>query len=59
MKILIIEDEQAAARRLQKLLHDIDPTHEIIDVLVSIEASVEWFHKHPSPDLGDEYHKPT
>lgn len=51
MKILIIEDEQAAARRLQKLLSDIDPGHEVIGVLSSIESSVEWFNTHDAPDL--------
>lgn len=51
MKILIIEDEAAAARRLQKLIHDIDPAHEIIGVLSSIEASIEWFASNPAPEL--------
>ena len=51
MKILIIEDEQAAARRLQKLLGDIDAGHEIIGVLSSIESSVDWFNTHDAPDL--------
>ena len=51
MKILIIEDEQAAARRLQKLLSEIDPSHEIIGVVSSIEMAVEWFNEHPKPDL--------
>jgi two-component system LytT family response regulator len=51
MKILIIEDEQAAARRLQKLLTDIDPSHEIVDVLSSIEMAVEWFNSNPAPEL--------
>ncbi|MEO6132861.1 MAG: LytTR family DNA-binding domain-containing protein [Saprospiraceae bacterium] len=51
MKILIIEDEQAAVRRLQKLVHDIDATHEIIGALSSIDASVEWLQQHTSPDI--------
>ena len=51
MKILIIEDEQAAARRLQKLLHDINPEHEIMGVVPSIESAVSWFHENPSPDV--------
>jgi len=51
MKILIIEDEQAAARRLQKLLNDINPGHEIIGVLSSIESSVDWLNVNPAPDL--------
>jgi len=51
MKILIIEDEQAAVRRLQKLLADIQPSAEIIGVLSSIESAVEWFGSNPEPDL--------
>ena len=51
MNILIIEDEQAAARRLQKLVNDIDPSHQVLDVLSSIEASVAWLNNHTSPDV--------
>jgi len=51
MKVLIIEDEQAAVRRLQKLLMDIDPKLEVIDVLGSIESSVEWLQHHAAPDV--------
>ena len=51
MKILIIEDEQAAVRRLQKLLGEIDPKNEVIGALSSIEAAVEWLQAHPSPDV--------
>lgn len=51
MKILIIEDEPAAARRLQKLIGDINPDHEVIGVLSSIEASVEWFSENPAPEV--------
>ncbi|MEI6408442.1 MAG: LytTR family DNA-binding domain-containing protein [Bacteroidota bacterium] len=51
MKILIIEDEQAAARRLEKLLLEIAPESEILDRLESVEASVEWLQQNPSPDL--------
>ncbi|MEP6647280.1 MAG: LytTR family DNA-binding domain-containing protein [Saprospiraceae bacterium] len=51
MKILIIEDEQAAVRRLQKLLNDIDPKIEVIGALSSIDSSVEWLQQHPAPDM--------
>lgn len=51
MKILIIEDEQAAVRRLQKLLNDIDPKIEVIGALSSIESSVDWLQQHPAPDI--------
>lgn len=51
MNILIIEDEDAAARRLQKLLTEIIPSFKVLEVLSSIESSVEWLEEHPSPDL--------
>ncbi len=51
MKILIIEDEQAAVRGLQKLLSEIDPQHIVVEDLSSIEESIAWFETNPNPDL--------
>lgn len=51
MKVLIIEDEAAAARRLAKLVNEIDPEIEILEQLDSIESTILWFEKHPMPDL--------
>jgi len=51
MKAYILDDEPAAVRRLQQLLTGIDPDVEIVATLSSIETSVEWFDRHPSPDL--------
>ena len=51
MKILIIEDEAAAMRRLTKLLKEIDPEIQIMEELDSIEASINWLHNNPMPDL--------
>ncbi|HSF89232.1 MAG TPA: response regulator, partial [Saprospiraceae bacterium] len=51
MKILIVEDEAAAVRRLQKLLGDIDPANEILGAVSSIESAVEWLMAHPAPDV--------
>jgi len=51
MKILIVEDESAAVRRLEKLLKDIDPGIEILGHPGTIEESVAWFAAHPQPDL--------
>jgi two-component system response regulator LytT len=51
MKILLIEDEDAAIRRLEKLLNEMDPTVEIAGRLDSVEASVQWLKMNPSPDL--------
>ncbi len=51
MKALIIEDEAAAARRLAKLIQEIDPEITVMEQLDSIEASLNWFAQHPMPDL--------
>jgi two-component system, LytTR family, response regulator LytT len=51
MKILIIEDEPAAVRRLQKLLSDINPGNEVVGAVSSIESSVEWLQTHPNPEV--------
>lgn len=51
MRTLIIEDEQATAQRLKKLLIDIEPSVEVVSMLDSIESSVNWFNTNPHPDL--------
>ncbi len=51
MKILIIEDETAAAQNLQAILKQEAPQIEVLDVLESIAEGVEWFASHPMPDL--------
>jgi DNA-binding LytR/AlgR family response regulator len=48
---LIIEDEQLAAIRLEKLLKKLDPEIEIISVIDTAESAVRWFENHPHPDL--------
>ncbi len=51
MKALIIEDEMMAAKALQKLIGEVSPDTEIVDVLESVEESVEWLENNPMPDL--------
>lgn len=51
MQVVIIEDEAPAFRRLQKILEEVNPEVEIMEVLDSIEASVEWFNNHAQPQL--------
>ena len=53
MKFLIIEDETAAAVNLKAILRKVAPEAEVIDVLESVEESVEFFSEstHPQPDL--------
>ncbi len=51
MRLLIIEDEQPAARRLQSLLLKIRPEAEIVNVLEAVDTSIEWLKKSPQLDL--------
>jgi DNA-binding LytR/AlgR family response regulator len=51
MKVVIIEDEQLAARRLESMILSYDPAIEILAKLESVEDSVNWFNKNPHPDL--------
>jgi len=51
MKILIIEDEAPAARRLAGLIRDARPEAEILDVIDSVESAVGWLGAHRPPDL--------
>lgn len=51
MKVLIVEDEAPAFRRLQKILEETVPDVEIIDVIDSVEDTVKWVRNHQLPDL--------
>jgi len=51
MKVLIIEDEKPAAKRITKLVEALDAQIEILDVIDSVEDAVTWFNNFPSPDL--------
>lgn len=50
-KVLIIEDETAAARRLEKLLGEAAPEATVLARLDSVEAAVLWLKNNPQPDL--------
>lgn len=51
IQTLIIEDESAAAKRLQKMLLQLVPDMSVIAVIVSVKSAVEWFKKNPAPQL--------
>ena len=51
IKVIIIEDEQPAAKRLEKMLHDISPEFEVIQCCDSIESSLNYFKTGIVPDL--------
>lgn len=49
MNVIIIEDEKPAARRLSRLLLELDV--EVSTMLHSVEESIEWFTNNTHPDL--------
>jgi len=51
MKIVIIEDEYFSAEKLSFLLHQIDPSIEVLAILPSVESGLAWFRNNPEPDL--------
>ncbi|GAB4036322.1 LytR/AlgR family response regulator transcription factor [Spirosoma gilvum] len=51
MTILIIEDEEPTARKLQRLLLDIDPSLCVLGMTGSVDESVDWLRTNPHPDL--------
>mgnify|MGYP001067679468 CR=1 FL=1 len=51
MKVLLIEDEKPASQKLIRLLGEINPDIEVMDVLKSVEQSINWFLDNPKPDL--------
>jgi len=51
MKVVIVEDEKLAAEKLQYLIHQVDSRIEVLQVLESVEDSVNWFSQNNPPDL--------
>jgi two-component system, LytTR family, response regulator LytT len=51
MKVVIIEDEAPASRRLIKLLDQTGINIEISAILESVSQSKKWFLENPAPDL--------
>ncbi|MFZ4861408.1 LytR/AlgR family response regulator transcription factor [Sphingobacterium sp. Mn56C] len=50
-KIVILEDEELNAERIQRLLLELRPTFEIAAVLPSVKKTLAWFAEHKEPDL--------
>ena len=51
MKILIVEDEELAVKKLQKTLVAVDEAAEVVAVTDSIKGTVDWLQNNSSPDL--------
>lgn len=51
MRILIIEDEQNATERLEKLISEVAPDKQIIGKCKSIRQTMQWLQDNEYPDL--------
>jgi two-component system, LytTR family, response regulator LytT len=51
MKVLIIEDEAPAQRRMQKLINECDSSAVIVGIVASVTEGLEWFKNNPLPEL--------
>ncbi|GGF15406.1 LytR/AlgR family response regulator transcription factor [Hymenobacter cavernae] len=51
MKILIVEDEEMAVKKLTKTLTAVEPAAEVVGVAGSIRETVAWLKAHPAPEL--------
>lgn len=51
MKVLIVEDEDVAARNLQQMLLQIDPTSEVVSIIQSKKEFVQWWESGTRVDL--------
>ncbi|MBX2980194.1 MAG: response regulator transcription factor [Flavobacteriales bacterium] len=52
MKVLILEDEAAAAMRLRKMLTELMPEGEVLADVPTVQGALQWFANNPAPDLA-------
>ncbi|MBL8010417.1 MAG: response regulator transcription factor [Flavobacteriales bacterium] len=52
MKVLIVEDEPAAAQRMRRLLAEVEPEAVVLRVVETVREAVEWFANNEAPDLA-------
>jgi two-component system response regulator LytT len=51
IKVLIVEDEELAALRMQKMLLEIDSSIQVLQIADSVSSAVDWLKTNPNPDL--------
>ena len=51
MRLLVLEDEEQALQRLQKIIGKVIPEATILGTAASIEEAINWFEYNPMPDL--------
>jgi DNA-binding LytR/AlgR family response regulator len=52
MRVVIIEDEQLTAQRLENMLRKYDPLIEIAATIPSVAEAIEWFKCNRDPELA-------
>ncbi len=51
LRIIILEDEEPAAKRLLKMIKEADPEVELLGSISSVSAAIKWFKENDPPDL--------
>jgi two-component system, LytTR family, response regulator LytT len=51
MTAVIVEDEEVASQKLERMLNQVAGDIQVIAWLQSVEESVEWFSLNPAPDV--------
>jgi len=51
MNILLIEDENAAAKQIQKMVSSLDPGYKIVHIAEGVQETITWLRNNPRPDL--------
>ena len=51
LNILILEDEEPATKRLEKLLYELEPDTKVLAHIVSVSSAIKWFSQNPVPEL--------
>jgi DNA-binding LytR/AlgR family response regulator len=51
MNVLIIEDEPQAAKRMETLMKELEPSVNIVGKIDSVKKAVQWIAGNPPPDL--------
>jgi two-component system, LytTR family, response regulator LytT len=55
-RVLIIEDEKLAARRLEELILSVEPATEILATLDTVRESIEWLSSHDAELIFMDIH---
>ncbi|MEO6669468.1 MAG: LytTR family DNA-binding domain-containing protein [Ferruginibacter sp.] len=51
LNVLILEDEEPAAKRLWKMILEIEPATVLLESIVSVSSAIKWLRNNESPDL--------